>query len=131
MKTIKQFVRENNIKIANELVDSNPNIDDPNWQANHYKVVLKRGKKQFTTYFSKGIGLKGEPTVEEVLDCLASDSASIENYDFEDWAPEFGYNKDSRHAEKIYNACIKQAQKLKNFLGAEKYEELLWEVERL
>lgn len=129
--TMKEFAEANKIKIENEYADSNPNMADPNWQANHYKVILKTGRKQFTTYFSQGYGISGEPTVEGVLDCLASDAAGFENaQSFEDWANEYGYDTDSRKAEKTYNIIGRQAKRLKNFLG-NKYETLLWDTERL
>lgn len=114
-----------------EWADSNPY--NPDWKdASHYKCVLNAGRKQMTTYFSMGLAHTKEPEVQDVLDCLASDSASVENKDnFESWASEFGYDIDSRKAERIYIACERQARKLKQFLGEDKYYELLWEVERI
>lgn len=133
--TMKQFVNENKIKIDSVLVDENPNMDSDH-DMNHFKVTLRArvdGKrKQFTTFFSMGMGLRGDPQVDDVLDCIASDSASIENArDFEDWAGEFGYDTDSRKAERIYKICQRQAERLKAFVGSEKYTDLLWNTERL
>lgn len=72
------------------------------------------------------------PTVEEVLDCVASDASSHESSDsFEDWAAEFGLDTDSRKAERIYEACRKQARDLRRLLGVVDYEFLLNNVERL
>ena len=126
---IEEFIRKNSIKATAEKVESNPNME--NWEANHYRVTLTAGEQEFTTYFSKGFALKGEPTAEEVLECLAADSAGIEYAGtFEDWAAEFGYDQDSREAEKVYNACVKHAEKLRSFLGEEKYNELLYDTEK-
>ena len=131
MKNIKNFIEENKIKMTCEYADHNPNMDDKNWQANHYKITLKTNGKQFTLYFSQGIGITGEPKIESVLDCLASDAAGYENAsDFEDWANEYGYDTDSRKAEKTYNLIGKQADKLKNLLGEDNYNTLLWDTER-
>jgi hypothetical protein len=87
---------------------------------------------KMTVYFSKGIGHHGaEPTTEEVLSCLADDAAGVENSpSFEDWCSEYGYDTDSRKAEKIFKACEHQATRLKNFLGDDLFEQLLWKVER-
>jgi hypothetical protein len=72
------------------------------------------------------------PTLGEVLDCLASDAASVDNArSFEDWASDFGYDTDSRKAKRTYKTCEKQAAKLKALLGDEAYEQLLYHTERL
>jgi hypothetical protein len=130
MQTMKAFVRKNKITIDSVMVGENPNFDaDPKWQGYHYKVTLKYKKKQMTIYFSMGIGLDHEPKAEEVLDCLSSDSSSVENNNFEDWCRDLGYDTNSRKAEKIYKICQKQAEKLEKFLGKELYKELLWNTE--
>jgi hypothetical protein len=73
-----------------------------------------------------GSGHKGkQPTVADVLDCLASDSAGVENADsFEGWCSEYGYDTDSRKALATYKQCEKQADRLKSLVGAA-YETLL------
>jgi len=130
MKTLYDFVKDHKITISSERIDQNPY--DPEWQANHYKCVLRRAKKQMTVYFLKGYGLKGKPTAKEVLNCLAMNAACIENCrDFREWCAELGYNIDDRQAKKIYNACLKETTKLKKFLMQNAYNELLWETERL
>ena len=112
--------------------DNNPNMPDAE-NMDHWKVVLKRGKKQMTTYFSMGYGHKGqEPTAADVLDCLASDAASYENCGrFEDWASNMGYDTDSRKAERTFKTIGRQTFKLYEFLGSELYGSILWETERL
>lgn len=57
------------------------------------------------------------PVAASVLHCLCSD-ADAENHDtFEEWASEFGYDPDSRSAEKTYQACLENARKLRRALG--------------
>lgn len=132
-QSLKHFIKKNKITCDSELVANNPNMDHGDPAASHYRVVLKRGRKRMTLYFSKGSLHYGKyPETGEVLDCLASDSAGIENArgDFEEWASEYGYDTDSRSAEKIFKICGRQAEKLKNFLGDEAYEELLWNTGR-
>lgn len=132
VKSLNEFVKENKISIKVEWVDNNPNMAD-DFKGDHWKVVLRINKRQFTTYFSKGYGHNGaEPQVNEVLDCLASDAAGYDNArDFEDWASEYGYDTNSRKAEKIYNTIAKQAKKLEAFLGSDLYQKLLFETERM
>ena len=130
--TMRGFINKNDILITKcLLVDRNPAMDD--FQGNHYKVTLKCGNRQMTLYFSKGYALSGEPTAAEVLDCLASDAVSIENaVTFADWAHEFGYDTDSRKAEKTYKLCLRQTKKLANLISDDdQYRKLLYNVERL
>ena len=141
LKTIKQFINENGLTITNDYAVSNPNMDDST-NMNHYKVTIKRrykldgnhldtryGFKQMTIPFSQGIGIEGEPKLESVLDCLLTDSIGTDGVIFEDFCSMFGYNEDSRKAEKIYNSCKNHSKKLKNLLGSN-YNDLI-KCERL
>ena len=131
MGNMNDFVKRNNIRITSERVDHNPNMPDWN-DANHYKCKLTMGRKQMTVYFSQGYGITHEPEAADVLNCLADDSAGVSNArSFEEWAEEYGYDTDSRKAEKTYKVCVKQAARLLSFLGEDLYNELLWETERL
>lgn len=128
---MRRFVEENRIRIMVEWADDNPNMEGSE-NMNNYKCVLKMGRKQLTVPFSMGFGLTREPDAKDVLDCLALDSAGYENArDFEDWCGEYGYDTDSRKAERTYKIIGTQSIKLKKFLGDELYEELLWKTDRL
>ena len=71
-----------------------------------------------------------EPNERDVLNCLALDVEGYENAkNFEEWCDEYGYDTDSRKAEKAYNVIGKQKAKLVNFLGTVLYNELLWGTE--
>jgi len=133
MATMKQFVNKNRIKARAEWADSDPHMADLQ-NMNHFKVTLRAAGRQMTLYFSQGYGISGEPTAADVLNCLASDSSSIENNlltGFEGWASDLGYDPDSRKAEKVFKTCEKQAERLKKFLGEELYKNLLWKTEGL
>jgi hypothetical protein len=61
------------------------------------------------------------PQAEGLIECLIQDTRSAFDYSsFEDWADCFGYDQDSRKAEKIYQACKKNAKKLLKCLGMSK-----------
>ncbi len=132
MKNTKEFTAKNKITSTAEWADSNPHMPDSQ-NMDHWKVTLRRDRKRLTVYFYMGYAHSGkQPQADDVLDCLASDSAGLENArDFEDWAAEYGYDADSRKAEKIYRVVERQTAKLKGFLGEDLYNELLWETERL
>jgi hypothetical protein len=127
----RDFISTRNITATAERVDRNPNMADSE-NMDRWRVRLSSGNKRMTVYFSMGVGHNGrEPEAADVLDCLASDAAGIENAtNFEDWASEYGYDTDSRKAHRTYQACHRQADKLSKFLG-DSYETLLFDVERL
>lgn len=134
MKPIADFVKDNQITMTVERADSNP--AQPEWNdADHWRcrLVSRLNKSRMTVYFSKGYGHHGaEPIASEVLDCLAMDAAGIENSgDFTDWCNEYGYDTDSRKAERTFKLIQKQADQLRRLLGDDSYNELLWNTERL
>ena len=59
------------------------------------------------------------PTLRDVLYSLVSDADAIDCATFEDWAINYGYDTDSRSAEKAYRACLESGLKLRAMLGEE------------
>jgi hypothetical protein len=85
-----------------------------------------------TVYFSMGSALTHKPTVEDVLDSLAMEWTGVENSPkFEDWAAEYGYDLDSRRAERIYKVVIRQSKQFEALLGRDLLKELAYKTERL
>lgn len=64
------------------------------------------------------------PKTTDVLASLAMDSGVMDAGGFEAWAPELGYDPDSRAAEAIYRACLDTALKMRSALGDAGIEEL-------
>lgn len=127
--SMEDFIKANQMSISSVRVDENPHMDSQDMD--HWKCTLRAGKSRMTVYFSQGYGHNGkEPKLSGVLSCLASDSSSVENNDFENWCADLGYDTNSRKAEKTYKICEKQAEKLREFLGDSAYETLLWKVEQ-
>jgi hypothetical protein len=89
-----------------------------------YTVTLTRGGKKITTPFYTGVSVRLEERASQskiaadVLHSLVSDTQGFENArDFEDWASEYGYDVDSRKAERIYQSLSKIAPQVRDFLG--------------
>jgi len=61
---------------------------------------------------------------DEVIECIIMDSSVLDYSDFESWADDYGLDKDSRKAEAIYRACVKQSQDMQSVFGYELIEEL-------
>ena len=131
-QTIETFVAQRQIKMHCDWSNSNPNINLNNWSriATHWKCVFKLGKRRLTAYFSQGTAYSGKPAIEDVLDCLASDAAGLED-SFENWCNAYGYNTNSREAERTYKIIQRQSAKLAKFLGDQNaYQSLLFSTER-
>lgn len=135
MLTLAEFIERMAIRMTCEEWPTNPNMEGAD-QMDNWRCVLRHrnhGRKAMTVYFSMGVGLNGrEPSAAEVLSSLASDAAGIQNArSFEDWCGEYGYDTDSRKAERIFKVCEREADKLRRFLGSSAaYETLLFGTER-
>src|SRR5215831_13835151 len=133
MTTLQAFINQHRLRMTAEWADSNPHMTDPWDGATHWKCVLRKGRRRMTIYFSQGSAFSSEPDLKSVLDCIASDAAGIDNArSFENWADDYGYDIDSRKAEKTFKTCEKQAESLKTLLNnPDAYETLLYNTERL
>lgn len=127
--SMTQFVNRYHVRMTADWADSNPHMSDMPDGSSHWKCVLRHGRKSMTVYFSQGPAISREPTVVDVLDCLASDSANIED-GFENWAEDLGYDTDSRKAEHIYKTVAQQTAALKRLFTDEELA-LLYGAERL
>lgn len=75
----------------------------------------------------RSLRFPGKPILPDLCDVLHSlqlDSDVLNYSNFEDWAREFGYDGDSRSAERLYRLCLEIALKLRNGLGEEALREL-------
>lgn len=133
MVTIQDFIGNTAISSKVKRVDANPNMEDMGAGARHFLITLKAGRFTMRVPFSQGSAHTVAPTTADVLDCLAMDAAGYENArSFDDWASEYGYDTDSRKAERIYKVCQRAAASLKRFVGsADVYQALLFDTERL
>jgi len=131
---LRRFIDRENLRMSCEWADRNPHMADDDWSrsASHYRCTIRQGRKSMVTYFSMGPAHTTEPELRDVLDCLASDAAGYENArSFGEWAEEYGYDPDSRKAERTYRTIARQATRLRAFLGDSAYDTLLWHTERL
>ena len=132
--TLDQFITEQQLVMSVRPIKRNPHMQEQ--MPRNFECTIDfvgRGYREpLTVYFSQGSAYKKSPTLAEVLDCLASDASGVDNArSFEDWASGYGYDTDSRKAERTYRICEEQAQKLKALLGQDTYNQLLYSTERL
>ena len=122
--TIEEFIAANGLKMTAALADNNPYM--PGNNMTHYRCTIRCGRRRMTVPFSQGFAHTSEPKLAAVLNCLASDAASVEDAAFEDWAADMGFDEDSRTAERTYKACQKQHDQLCRLLGEDSCAALLW-----
>lgn len=85
-----------------------------NW--NHHKVTVKNTETGRQTSFDFWASI-ANPEVRSrkdligAFECFVGDAVAGMN-DFGDFCSEFGYDENSRRAEKIYKACQKATEKL-------------------
>lgn len=113
--TLGRFAQRHGLSVRSQEVAENPALRSDPWgaKARHYVVTIEHpsGRTLFTN-FSKGEGLAGPPTVEEVLGAKALDSLEYEVFVGPEEPPEIV-------------ALGVDAAGLRAFLGDEVYRELL------
>ena len=91
-----------------------------------YDVKIERGKRKFKFEFGNSIANsqfsdRNAPSEYSVLSCLTKhDPESFENF-----CNEFGYDEDSRNAERTYNAVVKEWKNVCMIWTDDEMEELL------
>lgn len=95
----------------------------PAWFSRHYSYW-----NHYATNFETEFGCKYNrnenksatkiaPDFVDVMYSLTADSGVLDQGDFETWADNYGYDHDSRSAEKMYKICLENALKLRAALG--------------
>ena len=64
------------------------------------------------------------PDPVDVLWCLVQDSYVLDYPDFETWASDYGCDTDSRKAEQVYQACLRNSLRFRAGLGDELLSQL-------
>ena len=126
MQTYEQFAKKHGVKFESqprEFRGDGLMTDCPN----HWSCKLTCGMNEYEFWFSGGSAVRSIE-LDNVLSCMASDCAGTEDRTFEDWAAEYGYDTDSRSAEKIFDACCKQYTELLALFGKDVLEELLYQT---
>lgn len=104
-KQAKDFLTETKTRMKAEYITFDRYFDDDKEKRDIWKITLRRHGKSFSFKFGQSIASAGEePTAYDVLACLTKyDPGTFENF-----CGEYGYNEDSRKAEKTYKAVVKE-----------------------
>jgi len=90
------------------------------WKCFHWGIKLTMSEKLYVTNYYMGRahnknGNPVKPELSDILETLAMDCMAGEHLLFEDFAHEYGYDSDSRKAEKIWRQCQEARGKLMKF----------------
>ena len=104
-----------------ETVKGFPNSKNDDMYHNHFQITIMSHasiKQSFDYYgshsdYQKGITELPVSDIRNALGCIMSDGLNG-LMDFEEFCGEFGYDDDSRNAERIHKACIETSVKLES-----------------
>lgn len=81
--------------------------------SNHYGIKLSReGLPSQAFFYSMGPAHKDGPKLTDVLYSLVSDAISADEYDFDGFCREFGYERKQGRSWTIYEACRRANKQL-------------------
>lgn len=100
-----QFAQKHGIKLVINSSEYRPYFATDKESRYVFNCTLIRNKKHYTFNFGQSIASgASEPTMYDILVCLQKYEVGT----FEDFCSEFGYNEDSRNAERTYKAVCKE-----------------------
>lgn len=120
-KQANEFLRKTGATMKINFSHNGEHFADDKQNRDIYKITISKGRRSYTFKFGQSLAKSGTgeaPTAYDVLACL-------QKYDvgsFEDFCWEFGYNVDSRQAEKTYKAVCKEYEKLCTIFSDEEME---------
>lgn len=113
-KQANDFAQKHGIKLS--ILDKNYDyyFEDDKEMRWIFELKLSRNGENYTFKFGQSIA-RGEtdPTMYDVLTCLTKYDPET----FEDFCDCYGYDNDSRKAERIYNAVVEEFQNVEILFG--------------
>ncbi len=117
----EQFLKETNTEMKIKFLKHGLHFIDDKEERDIYRVTIKRGEKKFSVKFGQSIADTGkEPSAYDILACLTKNNPET----FESFCSEFGYDTDSKKAEKTYKAVVKEWEGVSEIWNTEEIEEL-------
>lgn len=120
----EDFLTAHSLKFRSVFLEYGPYFPGETESRNIYRLTISgKGRGRYSTKFGQSINgtMKSEePTAYDLLTCLTKNDPGA----FEDFCSEFGYDIDSRTAERTYKAVKRDWQKVEQFFTPEEIEEL-------
>jgi hypothetical protein len=105
------FLSDTKTSLTVKFLKNDFHFADDKEKRDIYKITLKRGSRSFSFNFGQSINNSSikkenriEPSDYDILACLTKyEVGTLENF-----CSEFGYDTDSKRADKIYTAVLKE-----------------------
>ncbi len=86
-----------------------------------WRLTLRRGSRRYSVRFGQSIASRGEtPTAYNMLTSITKNDPGS----FSDFCGDFGYDEDSRKAERTYRAVLRDWRKVEAFFTADEINQL-------
>ena len=110
----EQFAKTYGVKLKTGEPEYRPFFPDDKESRFVFPCVLSRGGKSYRFKFGQSI-MQGAnpPTLYDILSCLTK----YDPYTFETFCGDYGYNEDSRKAEKVFKAVQREYKAVERLFG--------------
>lgn len=135
-KQVNDFMTKTGATMESKLLGNMPYFDDDKESRDVYQITLKRNGKVYSFRFGQSIANSGDevkrnprgktmydhelikrkrisPTAYDILACVQKSDPGT----FSDFCGDFGYDEDSRKAEKTYFAVQKEWKGIESIFG--------------
>lgn len=119
----EKFLKETKTEFKAEFLKHDFHFEEDKKPRDIYLITLLRKNRSFKFNFGQSLSnssKKIKPSPYDVLSCLTSSEVGT----FKDFCGDFGYDEDSRRAEKTYNAVLKEWENIKMLYSDEEIEKL-------
>jgi len=124
-KEANNLLKKLGVKFTAKFITNDYHFADDKQTRDIFALTLRRGNKGFSVRFGQSINEStgngsNVPTAYDMITCLTKyDPESFENF-----CREFGYDEDSRKAEKTYKAVVKEWDQVNKFFTSDELEML-------
>lgn len=124
-KQANDFLSKNNITFKAKFLKNDYHFSEDKDTRDIFNVTFSREGKKFSLRFGQSLNDSdynggNPPTPYDVLACIQK----YEVGNFQNFCGDFGYDTDSRKAEKIYKAVCKEWEKVNTFFSESELIEL-------
>lgn len=115
------FLKKTGATISTEFLRRDKYFPGDEESRDIYEIIIIRGRRQYTFTFGQCIADVGKKPSDY---CILSGLTGYCAENFEDFCSEFGYDTDSRSAEKTFKDCLDQSKNLQMIFNDEELDEL-------
>lgn len=120
-----ELLQKFGVKFSTKFLEHGRHFPEDKESRDIFGVTFRRGSSSFSLRFGQSINNSDHagstaPTSYDVLAGIIKNDPGT----FEDFCGDFGYDTDSRTAERTYKAVVKEWQKVNRFFTSEEIEQL-------